>query len=172
MARHIRRICLLAAALLLAQAPPTAAQDPANPPAEAARQTERPGRTGLPLPRFVSLRADQVNLRTGPGVRYPIDWVYRRRDLPVEIIDEHETWRRIRDWEGTIGWVHQSMLQGVRNAMVTGEPRTLRKLPVTMALRAPCSILWWTQPMVPSQSRIRRQVSCSSMISTGRSRRR
>ena len=97
--------------------------------AETKRQAERPGRTGLPLPRFVSLRANEVNLRTGPGVRYPIDWVYRRRDLPVEIIDEHETWRRIRDWEGTIGWVHQSMLQGARKAMVTGELRILRKLP-------------------------------------------
>ena len=137
MARHVRTICSLAAALLLLQAPPTTAQDPARQtpaardaaPAAPARRAERPGRTGLPLPRFVSLRASEVNLRTGPGVRYPIDWVYRRRDLPVEIIDEHQTWRRIRDWEGTIGWVHQSMLQGARKAMVTGEPRTLRKLP-------------------------------------------
>lgn len=97
------------------------------------RSSERPGRTGLPLPRFVSLRAAEVNLRTGPGVRYPIDWVYRRRDLPVEIIDEHETWRRIRDWEGTIGWVHQSMLQGSRQVLVTGEARPLRKLPQKIA---------------------------------------
>ena len=134
MARRIRTICLLAAGLLLMQVPAAAAQDPGAPAGDAgrakpARQAERPGRTGLPLPRFVSLRADEVNLRTGPGVRYPIDWVYRRRDLPVEIIDEHETWRRIRDWEGTIGWVHQSMLQGARKVMVIGEPRTLRKLP-------------------------------------------
>ncbi len=134
MAWHIATICALAAALLL-QTPPATAQDSGAPapgttePAETKRQAERPGRTGLPLPRFVSLRANEVNLRTGPGVRYPIDWVYRRRDLPVEIIDEHETWRRIRDWEGTIGWVHQSMLQGARKAMVTGELRILRKLP-------------------------------------------
>ncbi len=133
MAWHIGTICSLAALLLLQI--PAAAQDPGASatgtaePAETKRETERPGRTGLPLPRFVSLRANEVNLRTGPGVRYPIDWVYRRRNLPVEIIDEHETWRRIRDWEGTIGWVHQSMLQGARRAMVTGEQRTLRKLP-------------------------------------------
>ena len=58
-------------------------------------------------------------MRTGPGTRYPIDWVYRRRNLPVEIIDEFDTWRRIRDAEGTVGWVHQSMLQGKRFVLVT-----------------------------------------------------
>jgi len=77
------------------------------------------GRSGLKLPRFVSLRAVEVNMRTGPGTRYPIDWVYRRRNLPVEIIDEFDTWRRIRDAEGTVGWVHQSMLQGKRFVLVT-----------------------------------------------------
>ena len=62
--------------------------------------------SGLPLPRFVSLRADQVNLRTGPGVQYPVEWVYQRKDLPVEIIAEYRTWRKIRDWQSTQGWVH------------------------------------------------------------------
>ena len=90
---------------------------------------KRPGQTGLPLPRFVSLRSGEVNLRTGPGVRYPIDWVYRRRGLPVEIIDEFDTWRRIRDWQGTVGWVHQSMLQGKRTILINGAERTLRKDP-------------------------------------------
>ena len=90
---------------------------------------QRPGQTGLPLPRFVSLRSGEVNLRTGPGVRYPIDWVYKRRNLPVEIIDEFDTWRRIRDWQGTVGWVHQSMLQGRRTVLVTGRPRLLRREP-------------------------------------------
>ena len=82
--------------------------------------------TGLPLPRFVSLRADEVNLRTGPGVQYPIDWVYRRRHLPVEIIAEYDTWRKVRDWQGTEGWVHQSMLSNERTVVVTGKLRTLR----------------------------------------------
>jgi SH3-like domain-containing protein len=81
------------------------------------------------LPRFVSLRASEVNLRTGPGIRYPIEWVFKRRDLPVEVVDEFESWRRIRDWEGTLGWVHQSMLRGRRTALVTGEPRVLRRAP-------------------------------------------
>lgn len=82
--------------------------------------------TGLPLPRFVSLRSDEVNLRTGPGVRYPVDWVYTRRDLPVEIVAEYETWRKIRDWQGTEGWVHQSMLSGRRSVVVMGNLRPLR----------------------------------------------
>jgi SH3-like domain-containing protein len=99
-----------------------------EPPAEKQR-FQRPGQTGLPLPRFVSLRSGEVNLRTGPGVRYPIDWVYKRRNLPVEIIDEFDTWRRIRDWQGTVGWVHQSMLQGRRTVLVTGRERLLRREP-------------------------------------------
>jgi SH3-like domain-containing protein len=103
------------------------AQDTAGEPA--GRKVERPGRTGLPLPRFVSLRAAEVNLRTGPGVRYPIDWVYHRRGLPVEVIDEFETWRRIRDHEGTTGWVHQSMLDGRRSILVNREASLLRRRP-------------------------------------------
>jgi SH3-like domain-containing protein len=83
--------------------------------------------SGLPLPRFVSLRSDEVNLRTGPGVRYPVDWIYARRDLPVEIIAEVEGWRKIRDWQGTEGWVHQSMLTGRRTMVVTGATRPLRR---------------------------------------------
>jgi SH3-like domain-containing protein len=82
--------------------------------------------TGLPLPRFVSLRADQVNLRTGPGVQYPVEWVYQRQDLPVEIIAEYRTWRKIRDWQSTQGWVHQSMLSGKRTVIITGKRRSLR----------------------------------------------
>ena len=92
-------------------------------------RSERPGETGSPLPRFASLRANEVNLRTGPGARYPIDWVFKRRGLPVEIIDEFDTWRRIRDWQGTVGWVHQSMLQSQRNVLVTGKRRLLRRGP-------------------------------------------
>jgi SH3-like domain-containing protein len=82
--------------------------------------------SGLPLPRFVSLRSDEVNLRTGPGQRYPIDWIYARKDLPVEVIAEFEAWRKIRDWQGTEGWVHQSMLSGRRMMVVIGAQRQLR----------------------------------------------
>src|SRR5271165_7115035 len=82
--------------------------------------------SGLPLPRFVSLRSDEVNLRTGPGARYPVDWIYTRRDLPVEVIAEFEAWRKIRDWQGAEGWVHQSMLAARRMIVVTGQQRRLR----------------------------------------------
>lgn len=83
--------------------------------------------SGLPLPRFVSLRSDEVNLRTGPGVRYPVDWIYNRRDLPVEVVAEFEAWRKIRDWQGTEGWVHQSMLSGRRMIVILGQTRKLRR---------------------------------------------
>jgi SH3-like domain-containing protein len=85
--------------------------------------------SGLPLPRFVAMRAPKVNLRTGPGLRYPIDWVYARPGMPLEVMDEFETWRRVRDWEGSIGWVHQNMLSGERRAMVVGKQRLLRREP-------------------------------------------
>ena len=88
-----------------------------------------PGRTGLPLPRFVTLRSGEVNLRSGPGTVYPIEWVYRRRGMPVEVIDEFGNWRRIRDWQDTKGWVHRSMLRGRRGALTTGEKRLLRRRP-------------------------------------------
>ena len=82
--------------------------------------------SGLPLPRFVSLRASEVNMRTGPGVRYPVDWVYKRRQLPVEVIAEFGTWRKVRDGRGTQGWIHLSMLSGQRSLQITGRARTLR----------------------------------------------
>lgn len=83
--------------------------------------------SGLPVPRFVSLKPDEVNVRTGPGTRYPIQWVYHRSGLPVEVIDEYDLWRKIRDSEGTTGWVHKTMLEGKRNVMIRGkEPRVLR----------------------------------------------
>lgn len=82
--------------------------------------------SGLPLPRFVSLRSDEVNLRTGPGVRYPVDWIYTRRDLPVEVIAEFEDWRKIRDWQGSEGWVHHSMLSARRMVVIIGSPHLLR----------------------------------------------
>ena len=54
--------------------------------------------SGLSLPRFISLRANKVNMRTGPGGQYPIEWLYRRRSLPVKVVAEYENWRKIRDW--------------------------------------------------------------------------
>lgn len=83
--------------------------------------------SALPIPRFVSLRTDPINLRTGPGVRYPVDWVYVRRRLPVEVIAEFDTWRQIRDPDGAEGWVHQTMLSGRRTAVVKAASAALRR---------------------------------------------
>ena len=86
-----------------------------------------------PVPYFVSLAAGEVNLRTGPGVRYPIDWVYKRRALPVEVIAVFDHWRQIRDWQGTVGWVHQNMLSTRRTLIVVGEERVMRREPKSEA---------------------------------------
>lgn len=78
-----------------------------------------PAGSGLSLPRFVSLKADRVNLRAGPGTDYPTSWVYRQAGLPVEVLKEFEGWRQVRDSEGATGWVSQSLLSGRRTALVT-----------------------------------------------------
>jgi SH3-like domain-containing protein len=87
----------------------------------------------LPVPRFVSLRSEQVNVRTGPGERYPIDWIFNRKDLPVEIVAEFENWRKIRDFEGAEGWVHQRMLIGRRSILVRDKVRELHSKPQSEA---------------------------------------
>lgn len=85
--------------------------------------------TEATLPYFAALHADKVNLRAGPGDRYPIEWVYVRRDWPVEVIAHFDHWRRVRDWEGTEGWVHEKMLTLQREVIVTGGIRGLRQSP-------------------------------------------
>ena len=85
---------------------------------------------GLKVPRFVSLHSDKVNLRTGPGRQYPIEWVLTRKDMPVEVIAQFEHWRRIRDWEGTAGWVQERMVAGRRTVIVSkGAERPLHQQP-------------------------------------------
>lgn len=83
----------------------------------------------LPVPRFVTLGADEVNVRTGPGLRYPIRLVIRKEGLPVEIVREFDVWRQVRDMDGDEGWVHKSMLSGKRAAVVRSQIRTLLKDP-------------------------------------------
>jgi SH3-like domain-containing protein len=107
MIRHFRLLVLaLVAAVLAAQAGPAAAQE------------ERRG-TGLPLPRFVSLKSDNVNVRRGPGQEYGIAFTFVRAGLPVEITQEFDTWRKIRDSEGAEGWVFHSLLSGKRTTLVS-----------------------------------------------------
>ena len=90
---------------------------------------KRHGPSGPPTPRFVSLRATKVNLHSGPGLRYGVDWIYQRKGLPVELLGASADWRRIRDHEGTHGWVHQSMLSGERSVLVIGAEVILRRTP-------------------------------------------
>ena len=74
--------------------------------------------SGLRVPRFVSLKSDRVNVRSGPNKDQEVRWVYTRAGMPVEITAEFENWRRIRDWEGAEGWVYHSLLSGKRSAVV------------------------------------------------------
>ncbi|MBN8997865.1 MAG: SH3 domain-containing protein, partial [Rhizobiales bacterium] len=91
------------------------------------------GGSGLPLPRFVSLKAGRVNVRVGPGQDYRVSWVFTRSGLPVEIVQEFDNWRRIRDSDGTEGWVFHSLLVGKRTAVVApwenGDPLPIRAEP-------------------------------------------
>ncbi len=83
------------------------------------------GPSGNPLPRFVSMSASKANMRTGPGRQYPVAWVYSRRGLPLEVIDEFGAWRKVRDHEGTTGWMLVSLLYGDRSVMIRGKTREL-----------------------------------------------
>lgn len=91
-----------------------------------AAQTEPPkGASGLPVPRFVSLKAERVNVRSGPTKDNDVNWVYTRAGLPVEIIAEYDNWRRIRDWEGGEGWVLHSLLSGRRTALILAPAKAI-----------------------------------------------
>ncbi len=106
--------------------PPAPTPPPAPAPAPPKIDPTKGSTTGLPLPRWVSFRSDQVNLRTGPGTQYPIDWVYHRRDLPVEVLREFEVWRLVEEQDGTKGWVHQATLTGRRGFVVQNTEQVLR----------------------------------------------
>lgn len=86
-------------------------------PAEQNASDATRGASGLPLPRFVSLKSGRVNSRIGPGVNYAVDWMYLKPGLPMEIIQEYDNWRRVRDADGAEGWVNQSLLSGRRTAI-------------------------------------------------------
>jgi SH3-like domain-containing protein len=83
--------------------------------------------TKLPVPRFVSLRTNQVNFRAGPGFQYPVSWVYQRDGLPVEIIGEFDVWRHVLAPDGGTGWVHEATVRARRTFVVTTTQATLRE---------------------------------------------
>ena len=75
--------------------------------------------TGLPVPRFVTLKSSEVNMRAGPGTEYPVLWQYRKKDLPLRVEAEFGVWRKVVDHEDTTGWMHQSVVSLKRHALVT-----------------------------------------------------
>ncbi len=94
----------------------------------------RGGRDGETLPRWQSLKAEPVNFRVGPGNQHPIEWVVKRRHLPVRVLAQSDQWRRVVDSNGTTGWVSRALLSGARYGVVTGEIRTLRRDPAPDAV--------------------------------------
>ncbi|NDD89783.1 MAG: aspartyl-trna synthetase, partial [Rhodobacteraceae bacterium] len=85
--------------------------------------------TNLPMPRYVSLKAGEANARRGPSLSHKIDWVYKRRGVPLEIYAEYENWRRVRDYEGAGGWIHYSLLSGVRTVLITQDSTNVFRKP-------------------------------------------
>ena len=112
MARFWRAPALLAATALTCFASAATAETNVSP------------KSGLPLPRFVSLKPDRVNVRRGPTRDHEVTFVYTRAGLPVEITAESDNWRRIRDWEGSEGWVYHSLLSGRRTALVAPKDKS------------------------------------------------
>jgi len=95
----------------------------------APRDPNRGSVTSLPLPRYVSLKTNEGNARRGPGLTHRIDWVFTRTGMPLRITAEFEHWRRVEDAEGIGGWVHYSLLSGVRTALVLLDMAEFRTLP-------------------------------------------
>lgn len=108
------------------------------------------GPSGLPLPRFVTLKADRVNVRRGPSSDHEVAWVFKRKGYPVEIVAEFENWRRVRDSDGDEGWILQSMLTGKRSAVVAPW-RSGQDLPLRSAADENASVVAELQPGVMGQ---------------------
>src|SRR5690242_1754293 len=151
----------LLAFLLISAATPSWAKPPkgipevkAQPVVEAALQpavdappAPRIAPSGLPVPRWVSVRAGRVNVRRGPSLDQDVVWTYVRAGVPVEIIAEFDTWRRIRDASGDTGWVKAAMLEGRRNVIVTGRVNTA----MLSAAKADAEVVAYAAPGLQAQ---------------------
>jgi len=116
----MRRLAFALLIGLMAYAPTAQATEAPTQPA-----AERGPVTNLPLPRFVSLKAAEGNVRRGPSRTHRVDWVFKRRNMPLQVVSEYGHWRRVVDRDGAGGWMHYSLLSGARTALVT-----LDKLPL------------------------------------------
>ena len=128
----------LLSALILALAPAAVAT--------AVLAAETP--SGLPLPRFVTTRSTPINVRVGPGTKYDVSWVYKVAGTPVEIIQEFDVWRKIRDVDGSEGWVHQTMLSGNRAGYVLPEAN-VERVALRMAQSDEAGVAAWVGPGFP-----------------------
>ncbi len=140
----VSTLLAIAAMIAVANAPVVAASATAAMEADAGAAL---GKSGLPIPRFVSLKAGRVNVRVGPGEDYKVAWIFTRPALPVEIIQEFDTWRRIRDSDGSVGWVFHSLLSGKRTVVVApwvkGDP-----LPIRASAAADAAVTAYLEPGV------------------------
>jgi SH3-like domain-containing protein len=141
----------LAATLLLAAEPVFAAAELA--PGQSAGQV-----TGLAVPRYVSLKSDRVNLREGPSKEHRTTWVFQRAGMPVEIMAEFEIWRRVRDSDGTEGWVLHSLLSGRRTALI---------MPLTKGKADPVPLLERADEKASVVARLQPNVIASVKTCTG-----
>ncbi|MDX8347065.1 SH3 domain-containing protein [Cognatiyoonia sp. IB215446] len=125
----VKRLCAMLGVLcLLTNLASHAAAQPVN-------ETPTLGpETNLPLPRFVSLKTSESNVRRGPSLSHRIDWVFTRRHMPLQVIAEYGHWRRVIDRDGQGGWVHYTMLSGARTVLIDGEITALRARPEEDAL--------------------------------------
>ncbi len=92
-------------------------------------ETRRGPVTNLPMPRYVSLKTSEGNVRRGPSLTHKIDWIFKRRDMPLQITAEYGHWRRVQDRDGAGGWVHYALLSGVRTVLVEEDMLTLHTQP-------------------------------------------
>ena len=132
-------LALLCVWIVLCSAIPTGAGAPRN-------AQVKPGvglSSGLPIPRFVSLKSGRVHFRRGPSFKHPVDWIFLRKGWPVEVIGEFGPWRQVRAIDETTGWVHQQLLAGERTALVApqDEKRALRPLYLTPRTQKPIALI-------------------------------
>lgn len=127
-----RRLCFLLLMVALLPGVPAAAQAvPPEAPGQAAptNKDALKYRSGLPVPRFASLRSGRAYMRAGPGKQYPVTWVYVRPGVPLEVLAEWNVWRQVRDSDGTEGWMDRAMLSTDRTIQITRQARELRARP-------------------------------------------
>jgi SH3-like domain-containing protein len=104
--------------------------------------------SGLPLPRFVTTRSTPINVRVGPGTKYDVSWIYKVAGTPVEIIQEFDVWRKIRDVDGSEGWVHQNMLSGNRAGYVA-PGADVERVALRTAAADDAGVVAWVGPGFP-----------------------